>query len=45
MMILTVAEVLAAELATNIERFDFAIQISKKASYEKDFITSSIIQS
>ena len=29
--------VLAAELATNIERFDFAIQISKIASYEKRF--------
>ena len=29
------SEVLAAELATNIERFDFAIQISKIASYEK----------
>jgi soluble lytic murein transglycosylase len=31
------SEVLAAELATNIERFDFAIQISKLASYEKRF--------
>ena len=31
------SEVLAAELATNIERFDFAIQISKIASYEKRF--------
>ena len=31
------SEVLAAELATNIERFDFAIQISKFASYEKRF--------
>ena len=29
------SEPLAAELATNIERFDFAIQISKIASYEK----------
>ncbi len=31
------SEVLAAELSTNIERFDFAIQISKIASYEKRF--------
>ena len=31
------SEFLAAELATNIERFDFAIQISKIASYEKRF--------
>jgi soluble lytic murein transglycosylase len=31
------SEVLAAELATKIERFDFAIQISKIASYEKRF--------
>ena len=31
------SEILAAELATNIERFDFAIQISKIASYEKRF--------
>ncbi len=31
------SEVLAAELATNINRFDFAIQISKIASYEKRF--------
>ena len=31
------SEVLAAELATNIERFDFAIQISKIASYQKRF--------
>ena len=31
------SEVLAAELATNLERYDFAIQISKKASYEKRF--------
>jgi len=31
------SEVLAAELATNIDRFDFAIQISKIASYEKRF--------
>ena len=30
-------EVLAAELATNIGRYDYAIQISKKASYEKRF--------
>ncbi len=31
------SEVLAAKLATEIERYDFAIQISKKASYEKRF--------
>ena len=31
------SEVLAARLATNIERYDFAIQISKRASYEKRF--------
>ena len=31
------SEILAAELATNIGRFDFAIQISKLASYEKRF--------
>ena len=31
------SEVLAAKLATNIERYDYAIQISKKASYEKRF--------
>jgi soluble lytic murein transglycosylase len=31
------SEFLAAELATNIERYDFAIQISKFASYEKRF--------
>ena len=31
------SEVLAAELATNINRFDFAIQVSKIASYEKRF--------
>ena len=31
------SEVLAAELSTNIQRFDFAIQISKIASYEKRF--------
>ena len=31
------SEILAAELATDIERFDFAIQISKIASYEKRF--------
>ena len=32
------SEVLAAELSTSVERYDFAIQISKKASYEKRFI-------
>ncbi len=31
------SEILAAELATNIERYDFAIQIAKIASYEKRF--------
>ena len=31
------SEILAAELATNIGRFDFGIQISKFASYEKRF--------
>ena len=31
------SEVLAAELATNIERYDFAIQISKISSYQKRF--------
>ncbi len=31
------SEVLAAELATSIDRFDFAIQIAKLASYEKRF--------
>ena len=31
------SEVLAAQLATDISRFDFAIQVSKLASYEKRF--------
>jgi soluble lytic murein transglycosylase len=31
------SEVLAADLAASLERYDFAIQISKKASYEKRF--------
>ena len=31
------SEALAAQLATKIERYDYAIQISKKASYEKRF--------
>ena len=31
------SEILASELATNIERFDFAIQVAKIASYEKRF--------
>ena len=31
------SEILAAELATNINRYDFAIQISKFASYQKRF--------
>jgi soluble lytic murein transglycosylase len=32
------SEVLAAKLSTDIDRYDFAIQISKKASYEGRFI-------
>ena len=32
------SEILAAKLSTEIGRFDYAIQISKKASYEKRFI-------
>ena len=31
------SEILAAELATNIQRYDFAIQLSKIASYQKRF--------
>ena len=31
------SEILAAKLATNVGRYDYAIQISKKASYEKRF--------
>ena len=31
------SEILAAELSTNILRYDFAIQISKQASYKKRF--------
>jgi soluble lytic murein transglycosylase len=31
------SEILAAKLATEVERYDYAIQISKKASYEKRF--------
>ena len=31
------SEVLAARLSTDVERYDFAIQISKQASYEKRF--------
>ena len=31
------SEVLAAELSTNISRYDFAIQLSKLASYQKRF--------
>ena len=31
------SEILAAQLATSIDRFDFAIQIAKIASYEKRF--------
>ena len=32
------SEILAAELSTNISRYDYAIQIAKLASYEKRFI-------
>ena len=35
--ILNGSEILAAELSTQISRYDFAIQISKTASYEKRF--------
>ena len=38
------SEILAAKLATNISRYDFAIQLSKFASYEKDFTTILTIQ-
>ncbi len=31
------SEILAAELSTNISRYDFAIQIAKQASYQKRF--------
>ena len=31
------SEVLAAKLSSSVERYDYAIQISKKASYEKRF--------
>ena len=34
------SEILAAELATNISRYDFAIQISKIASYEKRLLNN-----
>ena len=34
------SEILSAELATNISRYDFAIQISKLASYEKRFLNN-----
>ncbi len=34
------SEILAADLATNISRYDFAIQISKLASYEKRFLNN-----
>ncbi len=32
------SEVLAARLSTEVERYDYAIQIAKKASYEKRFL-------
>ena len=38
------SEILAAELATNIERYDFAIQIAKIVHMKKDFIINIIIQ-
>ena len=38
------SEVLAADLATNLERYDFAIQISKKLHMKKDFSINIIIQ-
>ena len=31
------SEILAGELAVSIERYDFAIQVAKQASYEKRF--------
>ena len=34
------SEILSAELATNISRYDFAIQIAKIASYEKRFLNN-----
>ncbi len=34
------SEILAAKLSTDVGRFDYAIQISKQASYEKRFINS-----
>ncbi len=34
------SEILAANLATDISRYDFAIQISKLASYEKRFLNN-----
>ena len=37
------SELLAAELATNISRYDFAIQVSKLPLIKKDFITNTII--
>ena len=39
------SEVLAADLATSLERYDFAIQISKKRHMKKDFTTNITIQS
>ena len=34
------SEILAAKLSTDVGRFDYAIQISKQASYEKRFINT-----
>ena len=38
------SEIFAAELATNISRYDFAIQIAKLASYEKRFINNFFLK-
>ena len=39
------SEVLAAKLSTEVGRYDFAIQISKKLLMKKGFTTNLIIQS
>ena len=39
------SEVLAAKLATEVGRYDYAIQVSKKHPMKKDFIINIIIQS
>ena len=38
------SEVLAADLATNLERYDFAIQFQKKHLMKKDFTINITIQ-